>query len=491
MHKGKFSLYNAQQIRICEQKAAESGVSEDELMLSAGTAAFKCIKHFFPQAKSIAVFCGSGNNAGDGFVLARLAYEQGYTVAVYSTKAIEDLPPAARHAAIATVAIGVPFKPLEEILDSEVDLIVDSLLGIGAQGAMREPMANIINMINDSELPILSLDIPSGLDPDTGRILGSCIKATVTLTFFGAKCGMFTMDGPDSCGEIIVDDLNQANFLHQTPPVAHILNRTLLKQTLKPRLKNSHKGMYGHVLIIGGGPGMPGAVCLAAHAALRVGAGLVTIATLPEHAGKTCSQLPEALIFGIENKNDLYPLLNKATVCIVGPGLGEDNWAKELFLASLSSQLPLVIDASALHLLAQHPQKDDNWVLTPHPGEAGVLLGCETKDIQADRINASESIQHTYGGCIVLKGAGTIINTSKELFICTAGNPGMATAGMGDVLSGVIGGLIAQGLSIGEATKLGVLLHAEAGDAAAATDGERGLIAGDLMPFIRKKVNLM
>jgi NAD(P)H-hydrate epimerase len=259
---------------------------------------------------------------------------------------------------------------------------------------------------------------------------------------------------------------------------------------MAPRRKNSHKGCYGHTLIIGGGPGMPGAICLAAWAALRVGAGKVTVATFPEYAQNVLSMIPEAMIYPIADVNALLPLLSQATVGVIGPGLGDNEWASSLFQATISAQLPLVIDASALHLLALQPQHDDNWVLTPHPGEAASLLATSIDEIQANRCQSAQLIQQRFGGSVVLKGVGSIVSSGKEkTYLCTAGNPGMASSGMGDVLSGVIGGLIAQGVALPEAAKLGVWIHSKAADEAAINQGERGLLASDLMPYIRREIN--
>ena len=304
--------------------------------------------------------------------------------------------------------------------------------------------------------------------------------------------GLFTLDGPDHCGKIVCHGLQLEKYLATLQPAAYPLNESLLRGIIAPRRKNSHKGSYGHVLIVGGGPGMPGAVYLAALAALRVGAGMVSVATLPEHAGKMMPLLPEAMIYAIDTVDDLWPLIAKATVCVVGPGLGESEWAKALFTATLAAQLPLVIDASALHLLAALPQHDDNWVLTPHPGEAASLLACTTDAIQADRCKAVQLIQQQYGGCVLLKGVGTVINTGEHAaYICTAGNPGMASAGMGDVLSGVIAGILAQGVSFNDAVKIGVWVHACAADDAASPLGARGLVASDLMPYLRRQINAL
>ncbi|WP_133130937.1 NAD(P)H-hydrate dehydratase [Legionella yabuuchiae] len=485
------ALYQTSQIRQLEHQAIhELGIQESELMARAGYSAYLTMRKFYNQVRQIAVFCGGGNNGGDGYVLARLAAEEGLAVVVYHDKPIDELPPTAAEAAQRAIATGVQCLPFEEALDGDAELIVDALLGIGLEGAVHGAIKHVIEIINDSELPVIALDIPSGINADTGMKLGTSVRADITTTFIGAKVGLYTADGPDHCGEIICHDLELEKTDQTILPAAYLLEQQQLCQFMPARKKNSHKGTYGHVLVIGGARGMPGASWLAAMAALRVGAGMVSIATYPEHAKQALAGLPEAMVYGVADENDLKPLLSKATVCVLGPGLGEDVWAEGLFTAAIAAQLPLVIDASGLRLLARNQQHDDNWILTPHPGEAADLLGCDPATIQSDRLKAARSIQAQYGGSVIIKGVGTVIDSGEnEVHICPAGNPGMATAGMGDVLSGVIGGLLAQGLSLAEAANLGVWLHAKAGDDAAVKYGERGLIASDLMPFLRYRIN--
>ncbi len=491
MNKLKESLFVTKQIRQCERKALdELCLTEDDLMLRAAQSSFTTLKALYPDVESIAVFCGGGNNAGDGYVLARLAHQEGFAVTVYALKAVDDLPRAANQAAIDAIACGVYCQHFEECMDCEADLVVDALLGIGLQGEVREPYVQAIQVINDSDLPVLAIDIPSGLDADTGRVLGLCVKAHVTTTFIAEKVGLYLLDGPDFVGKVVCHSLQLEHLLTTLTPAAYKLSERSLQGLIEPRRKNSHKGLYGHVLVIGGGEGMPGAPYLAALAALRVGAGMVSVATRPEYARSVLPLLPEAMVYPIEQVDALKPLLSKATVCVIGPGLGESEWALSLFKAAVAVQLPLVVDASALRLLAEDPQHDDNWVLTPHPGEAAHLLTKTVAEIQLDRCQAAHQIHKQYGGCAVLKGVGTVVSAGlHDTSICTAGNPGMASAGMGDVLSGVIGGLLAQGLSINDAARLGVFLHAKAADDAVMTQGERGLLASDLMPYLRRHIN--
>lgn len=271
---------------------------------------------------------------------------------------------------------------------------------------------------------------------------------------------------------------------------SYCLTEKILPIPLAARKKNSHKADFGHVLVIGGGQGMPGAAALAAKAALRTGAGSASIAAWPYHINGMIAVCPEVMIFGVTSEKNLQPLLSRASVCVLGPGLGEDEWAQSLYHAALASQLPMIIDASALRLLSCHPQMDDNWILTPHPGEAASLLSCSVAEVQKNRFHAASELQQRYGGVIVLKGHGSIVrSTEGQTFVCPSGNPGMASAGMGDVLSGIIAGLVAQGLSLSEAAKTAVWLHARAGDMAAKITGQRGLLASDLFSLIPKLLN--
>lgn len=491
MIKPKTALYRCEQIRACEQQATSVyPLDEHELMSRAGIEAFTYIKKLYPQVNHLAVFCGSGNNAGDGYEVARLAHEHGLTVIIYQCKALADLPSAAQGAALMALEAGVECQSIDEPLDSEVELIVDALLGIGLKGPVHGLIASAINQINASGLPVVSLDIPSGLNADTGRVEQFCVKAETTLTFIALKSGMYTGDGPDYCGEIYCCPIQLNHCMEKQIPIATLLNSADLTFPPVLRKRNTHKGNYGHVLVIGGGPGMPGAVGLAAKAALRAGAGAVTIATWPEYAKGASSLIPEAMIWGVSSANDLQPLLARATVCIIGPGLGDSDWAVNLYLAAITSQLPMVIDASALRLLAEHPQVDDNWILTPHPGEAAALLSCSTEQIQNDRYQSALTIQKHYGGIVVLKGTGSIIQTTeKNAFVCTEGNPAMASAGMGDVLSGIIAGLCAQGLPLADAALLGVYAHALAGDKMAQRFGGAGLLASDLLDILPAVLN--
>jgi len=357
------------------------------------------------------------------------------------------------------------------------------------------PTSAVIDWINASALPVLALDLPSGLDADTGRVWGAAVRADLTIAFIAAKRGMLTGAGPDHCGLLGFADLELPGALHQkleSEPVLR-LTSTLLPQWLPRRPRSAHKGMFGHLLIIGGNHGYGGAVSIAAEAALRAGAGLVTIATRGAHLSALLARRPEAMVRAVESGQDLEPLLALPTVILLGPGLGQDAWAEQMVQRVLGSDLPLVVDADGLNLLARRatPVHRENWILTPHPGEAARLLGCDSREVEADRFAAVQQLAERHGGVALLKGAGTLVASAAVgggIALCAAGNPGMASGGMGDLLSGLIAALLAQQLSLVDAARAGVLLHAMAGDEAAGGN-ERGLLATDLLAPLRRWVN--
>jgi len=484
-------LYRVQQVREMDEYAiGQLGIPGIELMRRAGAAAFAALRSRWPKARTVSVLCGAGNNGGDAYVVARLAMEAGLDVRAYPLAPPEGLQGDARTAFEDYRDAGGPMLDFVPVDFEGAQVLVDGLLGTGLGREVEGAYAELIRAVNRFRGGVLALDVPSGLHADTGRVLGVAIKADLTVTFIGLKQGLFTGDGPEHCGEVVFDDL-------QTPPAVQAgqsPSARLLSAWsggLPRRSRGAHKGKYGHVLVVGGAPGYSGAVRMAAEAAARVGAGLVSVATHPAHAAVLNVGRPELMCHAIATADELHPLMGRASVVAVGPGLGlgQAGWGRVLFDAVLDSGLPLVVDADALNLLARAPVKRDDWVLTPHPGEAGRLLNTSTAAIQADRFAAITALQALYGGTVVLKGSGSLIlGPSSIPSICRGGNPGMASGGMGDVLTGVVAGLLAQGLDFTQAAETGVRLHAEAGDRAAC-DGERGLLAGDLMPWIRTLVN--
>jgi ADP-dependent NAD(P)H-hydrate dehydratase / NAD(P)H-hydrate epimerase len=485
------SLYRASQVRELDRIAIEEmSIPGICLMERAGRATFNLLKSYWPHAQRIAVLCGTGNNGGDGYVLARLAYLAGYEVTVLQIGETIKLKGDAKTAYGMMTQVGLTTQAFAEKKLSIVDVIVDALFGTGLDREVSGQWREVIEAMNRCQSPKLSIDIPSGLHADTGTVLGIAVRADATMTFIGLKQGLLTGTGPDHCGEVFFDDLQVPSNIYQSiKHTATRLDDDLLKTTLKKRSPSAHKGAFGHVLIIGGESGMNGAVRLAAEAAARIGAGLVSVATRSSHAALINLTCPEIMSHGVDTAEQLKPLLDKATVVAIGPGLGQSIWSRAMLEAVKQLPKPIVVDADALNLLAKTPFRFPNSILTPHPGEAARLLEKSTANIQADRFASVRALQIRFGGVCVLKGAGTLVVESEgQVNLCSAGNPGMAGGGMGDLLTGVIAGLVAQGIAPLEAAKLGVCLHAKAGDSAA-QDGERGLLASDLLPFIRYYAN--
>ena len=486
------TVYDAEGVRALDRCAIErQGIPGYTLMCRAGTALLAALEAEFPSANRLLVVCGAGNNAGDGYVLARLAREEGYHVVVAALVPPSSLGGDAARAWQDFASDGREAVEWQPALLAEADLVVDAILGTGLTRDVDGRFAAAVDAINEADLPVLAVDIPSGLDADDGRIRGTAVEADATATFVGLKAGLVTGAGPDLCGRLRYSDLDvPPGCADAAEPVLRRLSETTLARLLPRRPRTAHKGLFGHLLIVGGSPGMGGAVRLAGEAALRTGAGLVTIATHSDHAAVVTGGRPELMCRGVERAADLEPLISRATHLALGPGLGTGTWSREMFAAALASGLPAVLDADALNLLAEAPRRSDDWILTPHPGEAARLLETGTAEVQAGRMAAAAAISARYGGVAVLKGAGTLVAASDGGLpsICTDGNPGMASPGMGDVLTGIVGALLAQGLEARSAAEAGVLVHALAGDAAAG-GGERGLVAGDLIAGIRVWVN--
>ncbi len=484
-------IYSVATVREIDRAAIEDeGIPGYTLMTRAGAAAVRAARERFPDARRWQVVCGAGNNAGDGYVVARLAAQEGIVVSVVALVDPELLTGDAASAYGEYAATGGVTRPWEGALDDAAELLVDALLGSGLERDVGGEFAKAVTAMNAHTASIMALDIPTGVHGDTGQVMGTAVRADLTVTFVGLKAGLFADEGAELCGTLIFDGLDVPEHCrpHGEALCRRISSREL-DRCLKRRPRSAHKGDFGHVLIIGGGEGMPGAVRLAGEAALRTGAGLVSIATHPSHATVIVGSRPELMSHGIEDAESLAPLLERATAIAFGPGLGTSDWARQLSGAVRSLELPCVWDADALNLLAEVPAANERRVITPHPGEAGRLLGEVTATVQSDRRAALAALQDKYGGVVVLKGANTLVTSKKGVpWLCTGGNPGMASPGMGDVLTGIIAALLAQGLGKEAAAVVGVEVHARAGDRAAKA-GERGTIASDLIAELRRVVN--
>ncbi len=480
-------LYSAQQARDIDRMAQQLlSITGFQLMTKAAQAGFNVIQKHYPSVKKIAVVCGAGNNAGDGYLIATIAIQAGYLVQLVSLVAEEKLHGDAARAKQAFIVAGG--KILQDYLeiDHTTDLVVDALFGTGLDRTVTGHFADVISYINTLSTPVLAIDIPSGVNADTGNIMGCAICANMTITFIVLKKGLYTGLAADYCGTIIFADLAVPDTIIQS-----VLSkeRLLIPSKLTKRNASAHKGHFGHLLIVGGDYGYAGAVHLTAKAALNSGAGLISVATRREHALQVHLFSPELMGHALEQLADISQLLAKATVLVLGPGMAQGEWAKSIWPTLIALDVPRVIDADALNLLANEPTYSDSWILTPHPGEAARLLHCSTADILQDRYAAVRRLQKKYGGVCVLKGSGTLICAGDGVDVNTTGNPGMASGGMGDVLSGLIGSLLAQKYSLIEAAQQGVYLHGLAADKAAKIKGQRGLHATDVLQYLAEVVN--
>ncbi|MGD9584805.1 MAG: NAD(P)H-hydrate dehydratase [Lysobacterales bacterium] len=493
-------LHSAASMRALEQALMRRhGLDALALMTLAGSRAFGRLRALWPEARLLSVFCGGGNNGGDGYVLATLARAAGLEVQLWRVGQAPSREPA-RTARGRYLEAGGSEQPWSSALPGvAADVVVDALFGIGLDRAPRAEFQQAIAAINAQARPVFSLDLPSGLDADRGATPGDCVQATVSLCLIAWKRGLFTGRGPDCCGQRLCDDLGLTSEPCEhdieggsaEASVVRLLGVDAAARRLSTRARDAHKGRYGHVLVIGGDAGMGGAVLIAAESALRSGAGRVTVATHPAHAGGLILHRPELMVQAVEGGADLARLLDRATVLAIGPGLGQGDWGRALLAQVLASGKAGVFDADALNLLAGRDiTLPAGSVLTPHPLEAARLLGSEVAAVEADRFAAVRALSARFDASVVLKGAGSLIASADgRVFVCSAGNPGMATAGMGDLLTGLIAGLLAQGLAPADAAAAGVWVHASAADRVAARRGERGLIASDLFDWFGRQLN--
>ena len=490
-------LYSARQVQALDQRTIKQGMPGFALMMQAGRAALDEIIQRWPTARRLCILCGSGNNGGDGYVVAALARQKGLDVQLLALRAPDQLQGEAADAVHLARESGVTIEDWhpDTVIPFDTDVIVDALLGTGTRGEIRPPFDSAIAGINRSGVPVVALDVPSGLHADTGALLGEAVKADLTVTFIARKFGLYTGQAPDVTGEIVLSPLSVARVaLSESDHVGELLVAERLKETLPRRRPTTHKGDCGHLLVVGGQPGFGGSTIMSAETAARLGAGLVSLATASVHIPPALTRCPEMMVHEARNGLDIEALVDKATAVLIGPGLGQGAWGQGLMQTVMKADGPRLVDADGLHLLAAGyaGERRDDWILTPHPGEAAMLLDCSVAEVQADRYQAALNLHRRYGGVIVLKGAGTLVvggEGSDACLVSPFGNPGMASGGMGDVLGGMIASLLVQGLSPLEAAASGVLIHGLAADDAARDQGERGLLASDLACYARRRAN--
>ncbi|EAQ98657.1 bifunctional ADP-dependent NAD(P)H-hydrate dehydratase/NAD(P)H-hydrate epimerase [Congregibacter litoralis] len=492
-------LYTAAQSRAVDREAIEvHGLPGPLLMARAARAAFDFLLARRPDIAAapqpFQILCGPGNNGGDGLLLAMLATARGIPTQVLlidGKPRSADAAAAAARAASAGVPIAdyVPGRLGATLGDGGV--IVDAMLGTGISGELRPPYRAAIDEINSASLPVLALDVPSGIDSDTGAVCGAAVNATWTMSFITPKRGLHTGAGAAHAGDCVCDDLEVPEAAYEVAgPAFEALNLEQERQNLPPLRTTAHKGHFGRCLIIGGDHGMGGAIILAAEAALRSGAGLVRVATREAHIAGLLAGRPETMVTAVDHRNALIPLLEWADAVVIGPGLGQEVWGEQMLHAALGCNKPLLLDADALNLLGKQGPRSlpPGSVITPHPGEAARLLASrgtvDTSAVQHDRFAAASQLLELWGATVVLKGNGSLVLGTGLRGLCLDGNPGMASGGMGDVLSGIVGAFLAQGLPGSQAAALGVVLHARAGDAAVKEASPRSLLARDLMPLL-------
>lgn len=475
-------------VRDAEQHAAQAhGITLADLMQRAGQAAFNRVRQYYPCARHWLILCGHGNNGGDGYVVARLARASGIHVTLLAVAGDGALPIEAQQARTQWLQAGGCVQPAVLPLP-EAEVIVDALLGIGLHAAPRAPYDGLIAAINAHPAPVVALDLPSGLNADTGIALGAVVQAEHTQSFICLKPGLLTGQARAVVGQLHCDPLGLSAWLAAQRWPWRRLDGQDLAGWLPPRSPLAHKGEQGRLLLIGGDHGMGGAIRLAGQAALRSGAGLVRVLTRAEHVAPLLAACPELMVEAW-SPAALHEALAWADVLAIGPGLGRRDWGRRALAAIVDCQRPMLWDADALNLLAEAPFADARRVITPHPGEAARLLGCSIAQIERDRPAAVCALQRRYGGVALLKGAGTLIADGTRRAIADIGNPGMASGGMGDILSGIIGGLLAQKLPLYDATCAGAVVHGVAADVLAQREGTRGMLASDLLPEIRRWVN--
>jgi len=493
--------YSGKQVKNNEAGiAASKGMAMYALMESAGGAVFSLLRSLWPQVSRVLVLCGKGNNGGDGFICARLLHQAGVQVTVLTTVAKIDVKGDALTAYGQLEQNGVDIIQGNAVAlahdierAGDVGLIVDSLFGIGFHGELDPDSETLIRSVNAHPGRVISVDLPSGLSADSGCVSPVAVKADVTLTFIALKQGLFTGEAAAYVGCLYLAELGLGQAFREQLASDHLVQGRQELPDLEPVSEVRHKSSPGLVLAIGGNQTMPGAIRLAGEAALRCGASMLAVACHRNNRTRVFDGRPEMML-APDRAEALAAsdALSKAKVLLLGPGLGRDPWAQELFDFALSQPLPCVIDADALYLLSQQgqlPAAKNIRVLTPHSGEAARLLGCGLDDINRDRFAAVKAIACRYQGICLLKGPGTLISDGKTVWINTSGNPGMATGGMGDVLSGIIAAMLLQLGQPLDAVRLSAWLHGQAADEIAEKQGQRGLLASDLFPELLRLVN--
>ena len=512
-------LVTAEEMQSMDRETIKSfGIPGQVLMENAGRGAARMLIEKFPdlQRKKVGIAAGPGNNGGDGFVIARYLKNYDIQVTVFLLSEKKKV----RGDAEANLKLLFPLEiPVIEISDMkslerqmisiiQQDVWVDAIFGTGLKKEVKGYFFEVITVINKSGKPVFAVDIPSGLDSDTGQPHGVSIKADATATFAFAKIGHILFPGADYTGELGIIDIGiPVHILEKKAPGQCLLTPASVRDEYQPRTSDAHKGITGHLLVIAGSPGKTGAAAMTAVSAMRVGAGLVTLGVPAGLHSVLESQVLEVMTVPLIETVDgvldmlsdkmIFSLLKDKKCLAIGPGMGTDFSTRELFVKILTkTEIPLVIDADGINMLAENTeilkQVDVPVILTPHPGEMARLSGSTVKKIQGDRVSVSRIFAKEFNVHLVLKGASTVIaHPDGRVFICPTGNKGMASGGMGDALTGIIAGLLAQGYSPESSTHLGVWLHGAAADALAHSKGVVGFLASEVISEIPSQISIL
>ena len=515
-------LVTANQMKEMDKKTIESfGIPGLVLMENAGRGAFEYLIRKFkePKTKKIAVLAGSGNNGGDGFVIARYLMEKGIIVTIFLLSSKDKVTGDARtnlnlakklcdrscNSSIFEIPDANTFKKQKSLILNH-DLFIDAILGTGLNSEVKGFFKDAIELINSSQSPVFAVDIPSGLHSDTGQPLGVAVKADATSTFAFAKVGHILYPGNNYTGDLEIIDIGIPKFIAQEKEIKlFLIEKKDIAACFSPRKFQSHKGDYGHLQVIGGSTGKTGAVSLCANAAMRCGTGLVTLGIAKSLNPSVEPQVIEPMTYPLPDSEkgflsdncfeQILSLLKDKQALALGPGIGTNDGTKKLVQSLIEKcEVPMVIDADAINCIAKNTEvlkkKNSPAILTPHPGEMARLCNMSTTEIQADRIGIASKFAKNHDVILILKGAQTIISLPDgRSYICPTGNPGMASGGMGDVLTGIIAGFCAQGFSPENASLAGVFLHGMCADILSKNIGGFGFVATDMIQMIPKTIN--
>ena len=496
-------LYTAGETRKIDNLAIkQKNISGYSLMQMAAEFSLDIILRELNPVEELIIFCSKGKNSGDGFLLGAYAKEFGLEVTVVMSNSPKDLKGVTRkafHEMKESNVKVISSKSLKNHRISENAVLVDALLGTGLKGSLRKNIKDSILVLNQlgMKIPVVSLDIPSGVNPDTGNAEDAYVLADITTSFVAQERGCFTSHGNKASGEVFYSDLDiPKKLFSEVPSTSSIINYENSMGRVIYREEDAHKGNFGHVVVVGGDRGFGGAGILCSKAAVYSGSGLTSLVTRPEHVSASLVSCPEVMVKGVNSGQDLEEHLLKPDVIAIGPGLGQTAWSEQMvqrvFWEAEKRDVPVIMDADALNLLTQlklSSKLPKNLILTPHPGEAARLLNTNVSNVESDRFGSAAKLQKKFNATVVLKGSGSIVcyksNGVQKWGLCNSGNPGMATGGMGDVLTGIIAGILAQGLSLKDSAEAGVDLHSKAADLACLETGEVSLTPSDVISELR------